>query len=63
MSAKDVGTLLAALASHRKRRQRERARAPAETQTPTAPTGLQVQVASQAPLAALPGPGALPSTS
>ncbi|MGH6791110.1 MAG: EAL domain-containing protein, partial [Methyloceanibacter sp.] len=60
MSAKDVGTLLAALASHRKRRQRERDRAPAETQ---APTSLEVKAPSQAPLAALPGPGALPSAS
>ena len=40
MSAKDVASLLAALASHRKRRERERARAPAEPQA----KGLDVQV-------------------
>jgi diguanylate cyclase (GGDEF)-like protein len=56
MSAKDVASLLAALASHRKRRERERAHAPAE------PRGLDVKVASS-PLPALPGPGTVPSTS
>jgi diguanylate cyclase (GGDEF)-like protein len=59
MSAKDVASLLAALASHRKRRERERARAPAE---PQAPTGLDVQVEGSPPLPALPG-GTVPSTS
>jgi diguanylate cyclase (GGDEF)-like protein len=55
MAAKDVASLLAALASHRKRREREHARAPAE---PQAPKGLEVQVGSPAaPLPALPGPG------
>jgi diguanylate cyclase (GGDEF)-like protein len=53
MSAKDVATLLAALASHRKRKQRERARAPAERQ---ARSGLDVNAPSQAPLPSLPGP-------
>ncbi len=57
MSAKDVASLLAALASHRKRRERERARAPAE------PRGLDVKVAGSSPLPALPGPGTVPSTS
>jgi diguanylate cyclase (GGDEF)-like protein len=52
MTAKDVSTLLAALASHRKRRQRERARAPAEPQTPS---GLEVNAPSQPALEALPG--------
>jgi len=56
MSAKDVASLLAALASHRKRRERERAHAPAE------PRGLDVKVSSS-PLPALPGPGTVPSTS
>jgi diguanylate cyclase (GGDEF)-like protein/PAS domain S-box-containing protein len=60
MPAKDVANLLAALASHRKRRERERARTPAQ---PQAPKGLQVQVGSQGPLPALPGPGTLPSAS
>lgn len=46
MSAKDVGILLAALASHRKRKQRERARAP---------SGLDVQTPGEATLPALPG--------
>ncbi len=50
MSAKDVATLLAALASHRKRKQRERAHAPAE------PSGLDVNAPSQSPLPSLPGP-------
>jgi diguanylate cyclase (GGDEF)-like protein len=59
MSAKDVASLLAALASHRKRRERERARAPAE---PQAPRGLDVQVEGSPPLPALPG-GTVPSTS
>jgi len=54
MAAKDVASLLAALASHRKRRERERARAPAE---PQAPKGLEVQVGGPAPLPALPRPG------
>jgi EAL domain-containing protein (putative c-di-GMP-specific phosphodiesterase class I) len=54
MAAKDVASLLAALASHRKRRERERARAPAPQQ---APKGLDVQVGSVVPLPALPGPG------
>ena len=54
MPAKDVASLLAALASHRKRRERERARAPAE---PQAPKGLEVQVGGAAPVPALPGPG------
>jgi EAL domain-containing protein (putative c-di-GMP-specific phosphodiesterase class I) len=58
MSAKEVGTLLAALASHRKRRQRERAR----SKQPEAPSGLEVQVQSAAPLPALPGPGVVPSS-
>jgi EAL domain-containing protein (putative c-di-GMP-specific phosphodiesterase class I) len=60
MSAKEVGTLLAALASHRKRRQRERARA---KQPEAPPAGLEVQVQGAAPLPALPGPGVLPSSS
>ena len=55
MSAKDVGTLLAALASHRKRRERERARTPATSAMPQAPSGLEVQAPAQAPLPALPG--------
>jgi diguanylate cyclase (GGDEF)-like protein len=59
MSAKDVSSLLAALASHRKRRERERARTPAE---PQAPKGLDVQVGTPSPLPALPG-GTVPSTS
>ncbi|MGZ8401328.1 MAG: EAL domain-containing protein, partial [Methyloceanibacter sp.] len=59
MSAKDVASLLSALASHRKRRERERARAPAEPQTPK---GLDVQVSGPSPLPALPG-GTVPSTS
>jgi diguanylate cyclase (GGDEF)-like protein len=54
MAAKDVASLLSALASHRKRRERERARAPAE---PQAPKGLEVQVGGVAPIPALPGPG------
>jgi diguanylate cyclase (GGDEF)-like protein len=57
MAAKDVASLLAALASHRKRRERERARAP------EAPKGLEVQVGGAAPLTALPGPGTVPSAS
>jgi diguanylate cyclase (GGDEF)-like protein len=57
MSAKDVASLLAALASHRKRRERERAHAPAE------PRGLDVKVASSPSLPALPGPGTVPSAS
>jgi diguanylate cyclase (GGDEF)-like protein len=57
MSAKDVGTLLAALASHRKRRERERARTPAASAMPQAPSGLEVQTPAQAPLPALPGIG------
>jgi diguanylate cyclase (GGDEF)-like protein/PAS domain S-box-containing protein len=60
MAAKDVASLLAALASHRKRRERERARAPAE---PQSPKGLDLQVATPAALTALPGPGTVPSTS
>jgi EAL domain-containing protein (putative c-di-GMP-specific phosphodiesterase class I) len=60
MSAKEVGNLLAALASHRKRRERERARAPAERQGPKA---LEVQVGGAGPLQALPGTGTLPSAS
>ncbi|HET9273690.1 MAG TPA: bifunctional diguanylate cyclase/phosphodiesterase, partial [Methyloceanibacter sp.] len=60
MAAKDVASLLAALASHRKRRERERARAPAE---PQSPKGLDIQVATPATLTALPGPGTVPSTS
>lgn len=60
MSAKDVASLLSALASHRKRRERERARAPAE---PQSPKGLEMQVGGTAPLPALPGPGTVPSTS
>jgi diguanylate cyclase (GGDEF)-like protein/PAS domain S-box-containing protein len=60
MSAKDVASLLSALASHRKRRERERARAPAEPQTPK---GLEVQVGGVSPLPALPGPGTVPSAS
>jgi len=55
MSAKDVGTLLAALASHRKRRERERARTPAASAMPQAPSGLEVKAPAQAPLPALPG--------
>jgi hypothetical protein len=55
-----VASLLAALASHRKRRERERARAPADPQTPK---GLEVQVGGPSPLPALPGPGTVPSTS
>jgi diguanylate cyclase (GGDEF)-like protein len=54
MAAKDVASLLSALASHRKRRERERARAPAE------PKGLEVQVGGVAPIPALPGPGTVP---
>jgi diguanylate cyclase (GGDEF)-like protein/PAS domain S-box-containing protein len=54
MPAKDVASLLAALASHRKRRERERVRTPAE---PQAPKGLNVQVGGPAPLPALPRPG------
>jgi sensor c-di-GMP phosphodiesterase-like protein len=61
MSAKEVGTLLAALASHRKRKQRERARA-APAKQPDAPTGLEVQVQGATPLPALPGPGVVPSS-
>jgi diguanylate cyclase (GGDEF)-like protein/PAS domain S-box-containing protein len=60
MAAKDVVSLLAALASHRKRRERERAHAPAE---PQSPKGLDIQVATPATLTALPGPGTVPSTS
>jgi predicted signal transduction protein with EAL and GGDEF domain len=60
MAAKDVASLLAALASHRKRRERERARAPADPQTPK---GLEVQVGGPSALPALPGPGTVPSTS
>lgn len=52
MSAKDVASLLAALASHRKRKERERARAPA------APKGLEVQASGAPVLPALPAPGA-----
>ena len=59
MPAKDVASLLAALASHRKRRERERARAP----EPQAPKGLEMQVGGASPLPALPGPGTVPSTS
>jgi len=54
MPPKDVASLLAALASHRKRRERERARTPAE---PQAPKGLDVQVGGSPPVPALPGPG------
>ena len=54
MPPKDVASLLAALASHRKRRERERARTPAE---PQAPKGLDVQVGGVPPVPALPGPG------
>jgi diguanylate cyclase (GGDEF)-like protein len=53
MSAKDVASLLTALASHRKRKQRERANAPAE---PQAPSSLEVSAPSQPALPALPGP-------
>lgn len=60
MSAKDVASLLAALASHRRRRERERARAPVE---PQAPTGLEVQVGGAPAIPALPRPGTLPSAS
>ena len=61
MSAKDVHTLLAALASHRKRKMRERARAaPAE---PQSPKGLDVQMQKPAAVPALTGPGAISSTS
>jgi EAL domain-containing protein (putative c-di-GMP-specific phosphodiesterase class I) len=60
MAAKDVKTLLTALASHRKRKMRERARAaPAE---PASPAGLEVQVASATPLPALTGPGTVASS-
>jgi diguanylate cyclase (GGDEF)-like protein len=59
MPANDVASLLAALASHRKRRERERARAP----EPQAPKGLEVQVGGASPLPTLPGPGTVPSTS
>ena len=59
VTAKDVASLLAALASHRKRRERERARTPAE---PQAPKGLDMQVGTPSPLPALPG-GTVPSTS
>jgi EAL domain-containing protein (putative c-di-GMP-specific phosphodiesterase class I) len=51
MSAKDVDTLLAALASHRKRKQRERARAEPQT-----PSGLEVNAPSKPALQVLPGP-------
>ena len=57
MSAKDVASLLAALASHRKRRERERARAP------EAPEGLEVQDGGAPPLTAFPGPGTVRSAS
>jgi EAL domain-containing protein (putative c-di-GMP-specific phosphodiesterase class I) len=60
MSAKDVASLLAALASHRKRRERERARAPAQ---PQAPKGMEVQVKGPGPVPALQGPRTLPSAS
>ncbi len=50
MSAKDVASLLAALASHRKRKERERARAP------QAPKGIEVNAPSAAPIPALPAP-------
>ncbi len=49
MAAKDVASLLAALASHRKRKERERARAPA-------PKGIEVKAPAAAPLQALPVP-------
>ena len=52
MAAKDVGSLLAALASHRKRKERERAR------EPQTPKGLEVQAPGAAILKALPAPGA-----
>ena len=52
MLAKDVATLLAALASHRKRRQRERAHAPAQQPS----TGLEVQAPNQPAIPRLPGP-------
>ena len=57
MPSKDVGDLLAALASHRKRRERERARAPAP------PQGLEVQVKGASPVPALQGPRTVPSAS
>jgi len=52
MAAKDVGSLLAALASHRKRKDRERAR------EPRTPKGLEVQAPGATILKALPAPGA-----
>jgi len=52
MAAKDVGSLLAALASHRKRKERERAR------EPQTPKGLEVQAPGATILKALPAPGA-----
>ncbi|HAH65790.1 MAG TPA: sensor domain-containing phosphodiesterase [Rhizobiales bacterium] len=52
MAAKDVGSLLAALASHRKRKDRERAR------EPQTPKGLEVQAPGATILKALPAPGA-----
>jgi diguanylate cyclase (GGDEF)-like protein/PAS domain S-box-containing protein len=52
MAAKDVGSLLAALASHRKRKERERAR------EPQTPKGLEVQAPGAAIMKALPAPGA-----
>ena len=52
-------SLLAALASHRKRRERERARAPADA---AAPKGLEVQVGGASPLPAS-ARGTVPSTS
>jgi diguanylate cyclase (GGDEF)-like protein/PAS domain S-box-containing protein len=58
MAAKDVDSLLAALASHRKRKQRERARAAPND----APTGLEVQVQTHAPAPQLPGPNAVTSS-
>jgi diguanylate cyclase (GGDEF)-like protein len=53
MAAKDVASLLSALASHRKRRERERARAPVE---PQPPKGLELQVGGPSPVTVLPGP-------
>ena len=50
MAAKDVASLLAALASHRKRKERERARAPQP------PKGMEVKAPAATPLQALPVP-------
>ena len=50
MAANDVASLLAALASHRKRKERERARAPQP------PKGMEVKAPAATPLQALPVP-------